>query len=260
MKIKIEMGADGKLLIHDSDYVTKIENYIEEKWLPFLDQAHRGRWEGENNTAIMNEQDHSRHDGDREYQEFILDPIRSKKDFWKGKKALDIGCGTGRNIRNLLSCADFERVDGCDISHTNSAAAKKNVEKTHGLEKCNTWRNNGYNLKPAKDGEYDFIMSHIVFQHIPNYLIRLSLLNDAYRVLNTGGMAVIHFMDLPTAVPYDSLFPYDEAQAVSTNCRVENAIFLLTDFWKLGFSDVNCFVGIDPFALRPSYYIRGFKK
>ena len=73
-------------------------------------------------------------------------------------------------------------------------------------------------------------------------------------------MTVIHYMDLDESEPYNSIYPGDNQSLVSKNCRVENANFLINDFYALGFKDVNCFVGIDPFAHKPSYYVRAFKR
>ncbi len=59
---------------------------------------------------------HKQHDIEPHYKDILLKEIVNNPELWKGKVALDFGCGCGRNIKNLLEFADFKRVDGCDIS------------------------------------------------------------------------------------------------------------------------------------------------
>ena len=254
-------------------------------------------------TNMVKDNNHDRHDKDVNYIENMILPISEFSSFWRGKTALDFGCGCGRNIRNLLNAADFERVDGCDVSKNNAEYAKKYVEEYFNFEKdqkkCNTWETNGYDLQPASNEEYDYVMSHIVFQHIPNYSIRYNILKDIYRVLKKGGIANIHFMDLddsvgyydehPSSANYDVCYttyekiksnnsdlPNVNKQQYNTalnmriesrgfdyhmwNCRVENVQFLIEDFKKIGFIDVEYNKCADPYSKKDSFYIRGRKK
>lgn len=247
--------------------IPKTEEQIKDIWKNYLDYTKiffqdthydmKDIGEGKNN--------HSRHDKDPEYIENMILPISENKEFWKGKKALDFGCGCGRNIRNLLNSAEFERVDGCDVSGLNAAYSKKYIEKYFNLDdgqkKCNTWETNGFNLEPCESDHYDYVMSHVVFQHIANYSIRFNLIKDIYRILNNGGIANLHFMDLGGSVSY-----YDEYPSPGSlgnydllNCRVEDSKFLTKDLNEIGFKNVQCFVGIDPFANKKSYYVLGTK-
>ena len=237
-----------------------------------------------------NRDNHIRHDTDPEYVENMILPISQYPDYWKGKVALDFGCGCGRNIRNLMKAADFSRVDGCDISSYNAEYSKKYIEEYFDLQenhnKCKTWETNGYNLRPSPDNEYDYVMSHVVFQHIPNYSVRYNLIKDIYRVLKPGGIANLHFMDLNASVPYycdyadgeittfDStgspqpelppIVPMNQSDINSfmengmLNCRVENSSYLERDFHEIGFKNIKCFVGVDPYANKKSYYIQGW--
>jgi SAM-dependent methyltransferase len=257
--MRLIMDENRSLFIQEGDYTYELDSYIREKWGFFVNDTFRNQWEGSENAAVMSEENHSPHNQDPEYQEYMLDFIRKGKDYWNGRLALDIGCGAGRNIKNLLSCADFERVDGCDISEANCVQSKKYINDVYGEDKCITWRNDGISLRPAKDDQYDFIMSHIVFQHIPNYLIRYSLLNEIHRILKNGGTTIIHFMDLTESQSYYSLYPQDEDQKTNFNCRVEDVNYLMADFKSLGFRGVNCMVGTDPFSRRQSYYVRAKK-
>lgn len=195
---------------------------------------------------------HQQHNADPEYWNILLKDIIRNPSFWENKIALDFGCGCGRNIKNLLDLANFERVDGCDISKLNAEYSKLYVDNHHS-GKTHTWEVNGKDLHPAKDFTYDFVMSHIVFQHIPNYSIRFSILKDIYRVLKSGGIASLHFLDLgPEATYFENKYEFG-------NCIVGNPEYLINDFKSIGFKDVTCEVGTCIFINKNNYYIRGVK-
>ncbi|KAH8082513.1 hypothetical protein JL720_8540 [Aureococcus anophagefferens] len=50
-----------------------------------------------------------------EYWGMILKPVVRDPRVWRGKRALDVACGGGRNVANLLRLAAWDRVDGCDL-------------------------------------------------------------------------------------------------------------------------------------------------
>lgn len=230
---------------------------IEKKQLKVLiDYAHflnKQKASFEKNHHLMPAQNHKQHNDDPEYWDILLKDIVDNPSFWEGKRGLDFGCGCGRNIENLLNLANFKSVDGCDISGQNANYSKKYIENLFGVNRCHTWENDGYTLRPAENDTYDFIMSHIVFQHIPNYDVRYSILLDIHRVLKKDGIASLHYMDLSTSVPY-----YSNSMNLM-NCVVENPEYLIKDFTSIGFKEVTCKTGIDHFTKKPSYYIRGIK-
>lgn len=201
----------------------------------------------------MTVDNHAHHNSDPEYYNLLLKEIVYNKEYWKGKNALDFGCGCGRNIKNLFELCDWNVVDGCDISMKNAIYAKKWASQWFDEKRINTWQNSGADIMPSPDNYYDFIMSHIVFCHIPNYEIRLSIIKDIYRALSHNGMASLHFMDLTESVSY-----YELSEEIK-NCRVENRDFLISDFDKIGFREVSCIVGKDFQNGVNSYYIKGLK-
>lgn len=217
------------------------ENYLFEQKKQFEDAHH-----------LMIVDNHMQHDDDPEYWYILLKEIKNNKSYWKNKDALDFGCGCGRNIKNLLDLAEWNRVDGCDISKKNAEYAKNWINKFY-TNKTETWETNGNNLQPCDENKYDFIMSHIVFQHISDYDIRFSILSDIYKCLKVGGLASLHFMDLLISNQY-----YENSGKIQ-NCRVENKQFLIDDFEKIGFNNIECTVGNDYFINKPTYYIKGYK-
>jgi len=205
---------------------------------------------------------HKERDEDREYWTVLLGDVYSDAPSWKGKKALDVGCGCGRNLKNLLDIAEFERVDGCDISEQNIIYSKKYAEDIHGAGKSQSFETSGWDLKPALSEEYDFVMSSAVFIHIPDYYNRMSLIEESFRVLKPGGIVSHHFIDMEISNGYTGtwgLRQQKEYGQAPMNCRVEDPRYLLRDFYIAGFKDITVTMGTDLFTTRPAYYVRAVK-
>src|SRR5690349_10764378 len=93
----------------------------------------------------------------------VLEEVREHIDpSFSVKRALDFGCGVGRVVIPLANIA--QEVTGVDVSDSMLKEARKNCEarsiKNVVLAKSDD------NLS-LLDGKYDFIHSHLVFQHIP---------------------------------------------------------------------------------------------
>jgi SAM-dependent methyltransferase len=202
----------------------------------------------------MTVDNHHQHNPDPEYWAILLGDVKFNAERWKGKRAFDFGCGCGRNLINLSTLAEWETIDGCDISKSNAAYAQQwYIDNTQSTAACKTWENNGKDIQPTAEGYYDFIMSHIVFQHISNYSVRYSIIEDMYKSLRDGGLCSLHFMDLGQSARY-----HDECLDWM-NCRVEDEQFLIDDFKKIGFKDVSVETGKDYLTSVKSYYIKGTK-
>ena len=192
-----------------------------------------------NNThQCMTVANHSEHNDNPAYWDILLSDIKNNPQNWNSKKALDFGCGCGRNIRNLISLANWEGVDGCDISMHNAEYSKKYVEENYPKAKCATWENTGYDIYPIKTIEgpqqkYDFIMSTITFVHIPIWKVRFNILKSMYDVLNDNGMLSISMSDLNDSAEY-----YENCYDFPKNCRVENPEFVYKDLQKIGFKNI----------------------
>ena len=207
----------------------------------------------ESQHVLMVPDNHQQHNPDPEYWAILLGDVKFNPERWKGKRAFDFGCGCGRNLYNLSTLAEWETIDGCDISKSNAEyAGKWYMDNTKTSAACKTWENNGKDIQPTPYN-YDFIMSHIVFQHISNYDVRYSIMKDMYDSLNEGGLCSLHFMDLGDSVPY---FENSESWL---NCRVENEQYLVDDFNKIGFKDVSVQTGSDFLTGVKAYYIKGIK-
>ena len=143
---------------------------------------------------------HLRHNKFPHYWDILLGDLKDV-DKWKGKNALDFGCGAGRNIVNMAALCEWANVDGCDIS-------AKNIELTREfttlkwLDDGITSQHRGYvvdgvSLRGIDEPNnvpldfYDFIMSTITLQHICVYDIRFKILEGMYACLREGGLLSI---------------------------------------------------------------------
>jgi SAM-dependent methyltransferase len=97
---------------------------------------------------------------------------------------VEIGCGVGRLTRVLSERA--ASVKALDVSTEMLQQAREhnehlaNVEWVHG---------DGTSLAGIPDGEADLVVSHVVFQHIPEPAITLGYVREMGRVLRPGGLA-----------------------------------------------------------------------
>jgi SAM-dependent methyltransferase len=103
--------------------------------------------------------------------------------FRKGR-ALDFGCGIGRLTQALA--ADFDSVDGVDISETMIGLARKLNRLP---EKVRYHVNAESHLKICLDDSFDLIYTSIVLQHVPPEL-SLIYLEEFLRVLRPGGLLI----------------------------------------------------------------------
>jgi len=97
---------------------------------------------------------------------------------------VDLGCGVGRLTRVLAGRAHSVRA--IDVSGEMLARARElnghltNVEWIHGDGVC---------LTGIDDGSVDALVSHVVFQHIPDPAVTLGYVAEMGRVLRPGGWA-----------------------------------------------------------------------
>jgi SAM-dependent methyltransferase len=105
---------------------------------------------------------------------------------------LDIGCGVGRLTRVLAERATH--VHAIDVS----AEMLEQARELNGHLTNVTWHHgDGTTLHPVEDGSIDAVVSHVVFQHIPDPRITLGYVREMGRVLRPGGWAAFQISNDP---------------------------------------------------------------
>lgn len=99
-------------------------------------------------------------------------------------RALDFGCGVGRLTQALAK--EFNEVVGVDIAESMLNRARQ-FDQSEG--RCRFVVNTTPDLAQFPDASFDFIYSHIVFQHMePRY--SLGYMREFARLLRPGGVTV----------------------------------------------------------------------
>jgi cyclopropane fatty-acyl-phospholipid synthase-like methyltransferase len=116
--------------------------------------------------------------GEKDLAEQVLDGLAVSPDW----KVLEIGCGIGRLLKPLS--ARVARAVGVDLSEE---MVRRGREFCAGRDNVELRRTDGsLGFLPA--GEFDFVYSHIVFQHVPRKAFIERYFREAARVLKKGGI------------------------------------------------------------------------
>lgn len=104
-----------------------------------------------------------------------------------GERALEIGAGVGRLMREVSTRMQFDEIRGVDSSISMTIVGQRYL-----LDTPNTKLelNDGLRL-PYPDGYFDFVWSFITFQHMMSLAIVHRNLAETYRVLRADGVARI---------------------------------------------------------------------
>lgn len=116
-----------------------------------------------------------------------LDSLQLKPE--RNTPALDFGCGVGRLTRAMAGY--FTACYGIDISPTMVRLA---AEFNHDLPQCRFALNERGDLPEFHDGQFGFVYSSIVLQHI-NPRDSMCYLGEMVRVLNPCGILIVQILD-----------------------------------------------------------------
>tara|TARA_Y100000589_G_C27081679_1_gene599917 strand:- start:68 stop:769 length:702 start_codon:yes stop_codon:yes gene_type:complete len=186
------------------------------------------------NSPKMVEENHYHHNMEPNYWNIMLKDLKENNQFI-GKSCLEYGCGAGRNLVNMSILGGFSRADGIDISKTNAINAQKFAEeklKSYST-KITCLEGDGYTCLPFKNDSYDFIISHQVFIHIPNYSVRCSIISDIKRILKNGGIFITHFKTIGDNVGY-----FENYNKFPKNVEPSSSKEIEDDFSQFEFSDL----------------------
>ncbi|MBS7807928.1 class I SAM-dependent methyltransferase [Variovorax sp. PCZ-1] len=110
-------------------------------------------------------------------------------------QALDFGCGVGRLTVPLAKLA--QEVTGADVSDSMLSEARKNCE-SQSIVNANFIKSDDH--LSSITGQYNFILSHIVFQHIPTERGE-QIFQALLQRLDENGVGVVHFTYAKQRVP-----------------------------------------------------------
>ena len=116
--------------------------------------------------------------GERDLELHVLDGLPVSRDW----RVLEIGCGVGRLVKPLSS--RVARVVGVDVSDEMLRRAR---DYCAGSSNVLLQRTDGRLDFLAADS-FDFVFSHIVFQHLPRKAYVETYFREAFRVLAPGGI------------------------------------------------------------------------
>jgi len=123
-----------------------------------------------------------------QHVEFLFDTVRRRLDAdFAPRSVLDFGCGVGRMLLPLAERC--QRAVGVDVSESMLAEAREHCRR-RGLSNVHLVRSDGDDLSSL--GTFDLVHSFIVFQHVSPARGEATL-RELSRVLNPGGVGVLHF-------------------------------------------------------------------
>jgi SAM-dependent methyltransferase len=111
----------------------------------------------------------------------------------QGDTIVDVGCGLGRLTR-AATVFGAGQVHAIDISEEMLQRAR---EYNADLDVVNWVHGSGSSLEGIPDGVADGLVSHVVFQHIPDPQITLAYVRDMGRVLKPGAWAAFQISNDP---------------------------------------------------------------
>lgn len=116
--------------------------------------------------------------GKRDLEDRVVDGL----DVSPRWRVLEIGCGMGRLLRPLSP--RVEHVVGVDLSEEMLRRAREHCASLSNVELART----DGGLDSLADRTFDFVFSHIVFQHLPRKAYAERYFREAFRVLAPGGI------------------------------------------------------------------------
>lgn len=185
--------------------------------------------------------DHQGHNDNPDYWEMFIDKA-CEEAVGMPCRALDFGCGTGRNVVNLVNNCAFDEVWGADISETNIAHCKHTVPaKLTGDAHVGFRTVSGNGVEAFESWYFNYVMSTIVLQHICVHEIRFEILEDIFRVLDYDGLFVFQMgygSKHPNSRGYYENFYDAKATNSKCDCRVEHPNQLVGELAIIGFKEI----------------------
>ena len=151
----------------------------------------------------------------------------------KGKKILEIGCGTGLNACYLARTFDCHVV-GIDIADKMVEKAKENAEKVNLTDKVEFKIGDAYNLQ-FEDNSFDLIITSFVSQ----FLDLKQAFKEFLRVIKHGGCIGINEMYKSEIIPEIAANNIDEGEKILQEATGLPFKFHTPAYWKRSFEDAS---------------------
>ena len=130
---------------------------------------------------------------------------------------LEVGCGQGEGVREIVQRFRPRRVDGFDLDEKQVARARARLADLDGVTRL--WVGDAERID-APDGAYDAVVELTILHHVPDWRRALA---EVRRVLRPGGLFLFEelsrefFSDVPllspllrrfTVHPWDTMFDF----------------------------------------------------
>jgi SAM-dependent methyltransferase len=129
--------------------------------------------------------------GGREDLDLLLSTVGAE--LRPGDEVVEIGCGVGRLTRVLAE--RVASVRALDVSERMLELAR---EHNPGLANVEWMLGDGTSLAGVDSSSADAVVSHVVFQHIPDPAVTLGYVREIGRVLRPGGWAAFQVSNDPS--------------------------------------------------------------
>jgi len=116
------------------------------------------------------------------------------------KGVLEIGCGFGRMTTYIAQFCSPKQLFAVDISPKLLEIAKSRCNR-YGIKNVSFIETSGDSLLGIPNDCITFAFEYIVFQHISDYVIVYRYLKELSRVLQEGGIFVMHIRDVSGVNP-----------------------------------------------------------
>jgi SAM-dependent methyltransferase len=126
---------------------------------------------------------------------FLIDILSPKQ----GEVILDIGCGTGNEIKRICNVAKVKKVHGIDISEKALLKAEKNLSKEIKQGKVELLKAGASDKLPFPSKYFDAIFSAELIECLPKKKQNL-FLKEMHRILKPGGRILTEHTDWDTQV------------------------------------------------------------
>jgi ubiquinone/menaquinone biosynthesis C-methylase UbiE len=138
----------------------------------------------------------------------------------RSRRFLEIGCGIGRLMQNIAD--ECGEIHGVDIS---DEMIRLGRERLAGVSRAYFHVTIESDLRAFTNDTFDVVYSYAVMQHLPDRILFWRYLQEAFRVLKSGGLFIVQFNGIETENPSPDTWSgiTVPAKEVAAACRAAGA-------------------------------------